>query len=306
VNTIDFLTASPGISSSYYWAAIQQQQQPLQYSRIKLNRNRAAGSIEGTTENVRLLKFDLKDFAPGTPLKIALDGAEPVQYTTTGHADSLYLLKDNGKWTVGTKPDPFQKGPHRYGTLKDAFNHNMVFVYGTAGNKEENEWALAKARYDAETWYYRGNGAVDIIADKDFSLAKYKDRGVILFGNKNTNKAWSSLLSDCPIQVERNKITAGEKVWQGDDLSAYFVWPIRSSAVASIGVISGSGLKGMNAANANQYFAGASGFPDFMIYSLDMLQSGPGAVKMAGFYNHNWQLVPEQLIVANETVQAKR
>ncbi len=299
VNTIDFMTASPGISSSYYWAAVQQQQHPLQYSRLKLRRNRTAESIDGTTENVRLLKLDLKEFAAGTPVKITLDGASPVQYTTTGNADNIYLLKEEGKWAVSAKPDVYEKGPHRYGTLKDAFNHNMIFVYGTGGTKEENEWALNKARYDAETWYYRGNGAVDIIADKDFSLAKYKDRGVIIYGNKTTNKAWSALLNDCPIQVERNKITAGEKAWQGDDLSAYFVWPIRSSEKASVGVISGSGIKGMNAANANQYFAGASGFPDFMIYSLEMLKSGPSQVKMAGFYDHNWKLVPGELIQTN-------
>lgn len=299
VNTIDFMTASPGISSAYYWAAIQQQQQPLQYSRIKLKRNRALKSIEGTTENVRLLKFDLKDFAAGTLLKIVLDGSSPVVYTTSSERDSLFLLKEDGKWMASSKPDLYQKGPHRYGTLKDAFNHNMIFVYSTAGTKEENEWAMNKARYDAETWYYRGNGAVDIIPDVAFSLTKYSDRGIILYGNKTTNKAWNILLNDCPIQVERNKITAGEKTWQGDDLSAYFVWPIRSSAIASVAVISGSGVKGMNAANANQYFAGASGFPDFMIYSLDMLRSGPGQLKMAGFYDYNWKLVPGTFTQSN-------
>jgi hypothetical protein len=166
----------------------------------------------------------------------------------------------------------------------------MVFVYGTTGTKEENTWSFNKARFDAETWYYRGNGAIDIISDKEFSLTKYKDRGVILYGNNNTNAACKVLLSDCPIQVERNKITAGSRQWTGDDLAAYFVWPIKSSSTASIGVVSGSGLKGMNAANANQYFAGASGFPDFMIFGLDMLQTGAGGVKLAGFFDNVWKL----------------
>lgn len=300
VNTIDFTTASPGISSSYYWASIQQQLHPLQYSRIKLARNRAGNSIEGTTENVRLLAFDLSNFEPGRQVNIVLDSTDAIPYTTRSNDDSLYLVKEGSNWTVSAKPDLYQKGPHRYGTLKDAFNHNMLFVYGTAGTKEENAWALEKARYDAETWYYRGNGAVDIVADKDFSLDKYRDRGVILYGNKNTNRSWNTLLKDCPIQVERNRITAGENVWQGDDLSAYFVWPIRSSALASVGVISGSGIKGLQAANANQYFAGASGFPDFMIYSLEMLRSGPEQVKLAGFYDHNWKLVPKEMSTGNE------
>src|SRR5687768_8088266 len=118
----------------------------------------------------------------------------------------------------------------------------MVFVYSTAGTKEENEWSMSKARFDAETWYYRGNGAVDIISDKEYSLTKYKDRGVILYGNKTTNKAWNILLNDCPIQIERNKATAGNKVWNGDDLSASFVWPLKNSSLASVAVIGGTGV----------------------------------------------------------------
>ena len=300
VNHVDFITSSPGISSSYHWAAVEQQSYPLKYSRIQLNRNKAARTIIGTTENTRLLKLDLKNFGANAAVKISLDNLEPLQYITKSEQDSLFLLKENEKWSITTKPALNQKGPHRYGTFKDAFNHNMVFVYGTTGNKEENQWSISKARYDAETWYYRGNGAVDIISDKEFSLAKYKDRGVIIFGNKNTNSAWKQVLSDCPIQVERNKITAGNKVWNGDDLGAYFVWPLRTSIVASVGVISGSGVRGMKAANANQYFAGASGFPDFMVYSLNMLQSGVSGVKMAGFFDHNWNLDNNNFVISND------
>lgn len=299
VNTIDFMTANPGISSSYRWAAIQQQVQPLQFSRMKLQRNNAAKTITGTTENIRLMKLDLKNFRSGDLVKITLDGSEAIQHSVKSGADSLFLLKENNKWAITAKPDLYQKGPHRYGTLKDAFNNKMVFVYGTAGTKEENEWNFNKARYDAETWYYRGNGAVDMIADKDFSPEMYKDRSIIIYGNKTTNSAWQSVLSDCPIQVERNKITAGNKSWEGNDLSAYFVWPLRNSAIASVGVISGTGMPGMNAALANQYFAGASGFPDFMIFRAKMLLTGSNEVKMAGFFDNNWQLTGTDFIQAN-------
>ena len=299
VNSIDFKTASPGISSTYRWASVLQQEHPLQYSRVQLQRNRGGRTIAGTTANVRVLQLDLSDFGADAAVTITLDSLAPVNYTTRSNKDSVFLLKEEGVWTLSGKPGPEQKGPHRYGTFKDAFNHRMVFVYGTTGTKEENEWSLNKARYDAETWYYRGNGAVDVIADKAFSLSQYKDRGVILYGNKSTNKAWSSLLADCPIQVERGRVKAGSKTWSSDDLSAYFIWPIRSSALASVGVVSGTGVKGMNGANANQYFAGASGFPDFMIYSLHMLQAGVPEVKLAGFYDYNWKLKDGELVQAN-------
>lgn len=299
VNTIDFITANPGISSSYRWASVEQQLHPLQLSRIQLKRNKTAKTITGTTENVRLLKLDCGDFNTNDLIRITLDGTDPVEFTKTGEQDSLFLIKENNKWTKTSQPTPNQKGPHRYGTFKDAFNYNMIYVYGTVGTKEENEWSLGKARYDAETWYYRGNGAVDIISDKEFSPEKYKDRGIILYGNKNSNAAWKMVLSDCPIQVERNRVSAGNKAWEGDDMAAYFVWPLHNSAIASVAVISGTGVKGMKAANANQYFAGASGFPDFMIYRVGMLQSGTGDIKMAGFYDNNWQLSEEERVVVD-------
>jgi hypothetical protein len=58
----------------------------------------------------------------------------------------------------------------------------------------------------------------------------------------------------------------------------------------AVGVVAGTGLKGMNAANANQYFAGGSGFPDYMIFRLDMLRDGSQAIELAGFFDNNWQM----------------
>lgn len=290
VNNIDFITSSPGISADYYWTSVYQQHYPLKYSTLKLNRNKSTNTISGATENVRILKLKLNDFASGTAVKIVLDSNQAISYTAKSANDSIFLLNESGKWQITTKPSLKEKGPHRYGTLKDAFNHRMLFVYGTAGSKEENAWSLAKAKYDAETWYYRGNGAVDIIADKEYAAAKYKDRGVIIYGNENTNSAWKLLLSDCPISVSRNNISVGDEKYQGNDLSAYFIWPSKFSDVASVGVVAGTGIKGMKAANANQYFAGASGFPDFMIYNIDMLLNGAPGVKAAGFFNYKWSI----------------
>ncbi|RYZ54635.1 MAG: alpha/beta hydrolase, partial [Sphingobacteriales bacterium] len=195
VNTIDFTTASPGISSSMNWAAIHQQQQPLHYSRIQLNRNRNTGTITGVTSNVEVLKLNLADMKAGSKVTIRLDSLTAISHDVKAGGDSVILKKSGDSWTVITQPSAARKGPHRYGTLKDAFNHNMVFVYGTSGNAAENIWSFNKARFDAETWYYRGNGAVDVISDKDYSLEKYKDRGVIIFGNANTNAAYNLLMA---------------------------------------------------------------------------------------------------------------
>jgi len=144
-----------------------------------------------------------------------------------------------------------------------------------------------------ETWYYRGNGAVDIIADREYSPGRYQGRSVILYGNASTNSAWGILLKDCPIQVKRNELRAGDKIWQGDDLAAYFVRPL-PDGITSVGVVTGTGLKGIQAANANQYFAGGSAFPDYMIFRLEMLQTGAAGILKAGFFGNDWKLTADE------------
>ena len=75
-----------------------------------------------------------------------------------------------------------------------------MLVYGTGGNDEENAWAAAKARYDAEVFWYQGNGSVDVIADTAFDLKADLDRNVILYGHADMNAAWQPLLGTSPVR----------------------------------------------------------------------------------------------------------
>ena len=143
--------------------------------------------------------------------------------------------------------------------------------------------------YDAESWYYRGNGALDVVTDKDFMSGDFKGRNIVLYGNATSNAAWNQLLSDCPIQLKRGSVKVGSQEWKGDDIGAYFVWP-QKDPLLSVGVVSSTGIKGMKAAYANQYFAGGSGFPDFMIFNIDMLKGNTTSIKMAGFFDNDWKL----------------
>ncbi|PPL03801.1 prolyl oligopeptidase family serine peptidase [Parapedobacter indicus] len=290
VHTIDFKTANPGISASYYWATIYQQQEPLEYSHLVLSRDINQGAIIGTTENIHTLQLDVNAFPSGKSIRIQLDSLNEISLEKPTGAPFIYLKKQESGWQAVDRPSAGEKGPHRNGTFKEAFNHRMVYVYGTHGTEAENQWAMEKAIYDAESWYYRGNGAFDIIADRDFDAPAYADRNVILIGNAKTNSAWNTLLANCPINVNPNGVQIGTKQYQGDDLGGYFVWKKPGTSIGSVGVITGTGLKGMQAATANQYFAGASGFPDYVFFKLDMLKNGPEDVVGAGFYTNQWEV----------------
>jgi hypothetical protein len=225
-----------------------------------------------------------------------LDSTTAVSYKTSSANDTVFVVKENGKWVVAAKPSIHEKNPQRYGTFKEAFNHHMLFVVATGGTAEEKEAVMNKALYDAETWYYRGNGAVDLITDKEYAAAKYAGRNVILYGNANTNAAWKSLLGDCPIQVSNNELKAGDAKWNGNDLAAYFIWPQKDPNLL-VGAVAATGVPGMKAAFANQYFAGGSGFPDFMIFNSDMLKGEEKAIKLTGFFDHRWKLSPAEYVL---------
>lgn len=287
VNEIDFSTASTGISADHRWITILQQQRSFEYSRITLSRDIKKKTIKGKTENIASLRIDLSDFKEGDTVNIEIDQYQGKIIRST---DSKIVLHKNSNWEKGVAPSLAEKGINRNGGFKEPFNHRMVFVYGTKGNAEENTWALNKAKYDAETWYYRANGAVDIMSDVEFLKGSYADRGIVLYGNMSTNAAAATLLKDCPVKVEKGKATVGDKTWTGNDLGSYYMWPQLNNNKTSIAVIGGTGIKGMKAADANQYFSGGSGFPDFMIFTMDMLKDGDKAIKAAGYFDNKWVL----------------
>jgi predicted esterase len=283
---IDFRTANPAISSKYKWASIVQQGSPLDYSEIHLTRDRKNLKFSGATKNVSLLRLSADFAKPGDMVSLLIDSVS-LQAKVT---DQKEIWLSGPEWKIAGQVGAKQKNTIRAGTFKEAFNNRMVFVYGTKGSQEERQWAYNKARFDAEVWYYRGNGAVDLIPDAEFDLMRFKDRGVILYGNAITNSAWNILLKDCPIKVMSGRITLGGQVLEGKDLGTYFTWPRADSDVASIGVVAGTGITGMRTLDPNQYFAAGSGFPDYIILSSEMLRRGASGIQAAGFFTNDWKL----------------
>ena len=295
VNEFEFSTASVGISNQFHWMKILQQQKPFVYSRVQIKRDLKNAIVKGKTENVARIEFDLKDFHQTTSIKLDLDNQQITIERSV--KQQLVLLNEGGKWVVSEdEKTGREKGELRNGGFKEAFNHDMVFVYGTKGTVEENAWMLNKARYDAETWYYRANGSVQIISDQEFKAGLYWNSGVILYGNNTINTAAAEMLKDCPIQVISGAVESESKKWIGTDLGAYIEWPNKEGTHNSVALIGGSGIQGMRASEANQYFTGGSGFPDFMIFKKEMLVNGEAGVVAAGFYTNKWTLGDDKVI----------
>jgi len=278
----EFYTASPGVSPKSHFLGIHQQIVPLEISSVDFNREKESVL---TTNNVGFLCIDIQKMG-AKPDTITIDKQN---FVFTGKEGKVFLKNINESWHIAEKPGAEQKGPHRNGGFKDAFNNNVVLVYATNGTRSENEWYYNRALYDAEKFYYLGNGSIEIIKDSNFKSSKYKDRNVVLYGNRDNNKAWKNLLKHCPVQVSDNKIQIGDKKLAGEQWGTVFIYPRSDSDKASVGVVSATGEQGMRATFSNDYL-GRPAYPDVLIFDHTMMKNGISGVKCTGFFGNDWSV----------------
>ncbi len=205
------------------------------------------------------------------------------------------MNRDGGRWSVSqSRPSPSLKGPLRQGPFKEAFRNRFVLVFGTKGTTEENAWSLARARFDAETFWYRGNGSVDIVSDARFlepeREEEFRDRNLIVYGHAESNGAWPVLLGESPVQVSRGRVSVGGRNVSGDDLACLFIRPRPGSNEASVGVITGSGPTGLRLTDRLPYFTSGVAYPDCLVLRAKNLLESSGAPIAAGYFGAGWDV----------------
>jgi hypothetical protein len=290
VHQVDFVTASPGISAWCHWLGIEAQTHPLQLSSVHVHYDPEKRTFSGTTDNVARLTLDLGHLPPGKPIVVELDGQKLAEIAWPAAEKRIWLGHQPGKWALVDRPSPALKGPERYGPFKEVFRNRPVLVYGTRGTPEENAWAYSRARYDAETFWYRGNGVLELVADEAFAAAAYPDRNVVLYGNAQNNAAWHGLLNDSPVQVEHGRVRVGQRLEEGEDLACLFIRPRPGSARALVGAVAGSGIVGMRLSDRWPYFMSGVSYPDCVVADKGVLTKGKAGLRVVGFFGPGWDI----------------
>jgi len=310
---IRFATVNPAVSSRSHWVSILAQERQLEPSAVDIRCDPGKRRVVGVTTNVSRLRLDFPSIKPGPGLTIELDGqrlenavlSDPkdcgvVASEFRGPEPCLNLVRLEGSWALSEYPASELKRPERSGPFREAFRNHVVLVYSTKGTFEENAWSMAKARYDAETFYYRGNGAFELMADVDLvareSRKKHRPTGqaeshnVILYGNADCNAAWAYLLSESPVQAHRNHVRVGDRDLVGEDLGFLFLQPHPQDEHALVGVVGGCGPAGMRVTERMPYFLSGAGFPDCLILGAELPSAGIDGVRAAGFFGQDWQV----------------
>ncbi len=290
VRSVEFATANPGVSSSCHWLHIEAQLKLHEVSDARVMTWPNKRRFEGTTSNVAVLGFDLHHLPNPGPLSIVLDGQELSEVPFPADDRRIWLERDNDRWRIAARPDPSRKSSQRYGSAKNELRNRFVMVYGTGGTDEERRWTYAKARLDSESLWYRGNASVDVIADTGFEPNDFPDRTVILYGNADTNSAWSRLLADSPVQVHSGSIEAGDNEWAGDDLACILLRPRPDSHVASVIAMGATGTRGLRLSCKQTLFQPFVRYPDCIVLRAPEAGHERATIALAGYFGLDWSL----------------
>jgi hypothetical protein len=266
---------------------VEAQIRALEPSRVELRVDPGRRRFSGATENVARLALDASVLSGTGDVTVDVDGERLAASPVDG---GITLRRTEGRWEATPPASPDVKGPARSGPFKDAFRHRVMFVYGTAGTREENEWALAKARFDAEQFWYDGNGSIDVVPDVRFDPAAEPDRSVVLYGNASTNRAWGPLLGGGPVRVARDEIVVGKRRLAGADLAALFLRPRPGSPVACVAAVSGTGLAGLRLCDRRPYLAPGFAYPDLTVLRPPAAPTSAPCAIFAGFFGEDWSV----------------
>ncbi len=300
VREVEFITANPGVSSQSHWLAIEGQTKLMDLSKAHVECWPNQRLFKGTTENVAVLKLNVDHLLAPEPITVELDGQTIPDIVYPSETRSLWLERTGEGWHCIERPPLRNKGPRRYGSIKEELQHRFLLVYGTKGTPEENAWAFGKARYDAETFLYRGNASMEMVPDTVFEPSRYRDRTVVLYGNAQTNAAWPVLLGDSPMQVTRGRIQLGQREFKGNDLSAIFIRPRPDSDIASVVVVSGTGPIGMRSTYPTSFFVPFVRYPDCVIARADAVDNRRSEDLAAGYFGLDWSVENGEFVFSEQ------
>lgn len=287
VDTIEFWTPNPMVASRHNWLRVEQQIRSMEPSSVIA---KAEGDVVTvTTDNVAW--FGLDEALLRRSLRgVVVDGQ---RFTLADRPERgvRWFRRQERVWNMADAPRPRDKSAVRSGPFKEVFDRKVVFVYGTRGSAAEVSATFDAARMLAETFAYRGNSGVAVVADRDFNPGQFRDRNVLLFGNVDTNSAWTRVLEATPVVVRRGRVDAGPRQFAGS-FAAMFVFPRRAEDQTLVGVIGATDARSMAQAARLPILTSGVAYPDWCVFGEDWLSAGLGAVVGAGFFDNTWRIGP--------------
>jgi dienelactone hydrolase len=284
VRRVRFSVADPAVSAWNAWVCLARPREPFVIASVDAFLQPGRHRITATTDNVETVGFDVESLGTETVTAV-LDGSE-VSAAVPEDGVVWFRRDAGGEWQATPESPRTEKGPHRYGSFRDVLRNRVQFVVATGGTPEENALAYASARQDAEYLWYQGNGSVPVLPDTLFDPAGEPDRNVVLYGNADTHRHWTTLV-DGEVEVRRDRARVGDRVFEASGIGVLAVRPRPDSETGSVGIVAATGAAGTRLLWGRPYLAPGFSFPDLTLFE-DV--GGGKVVRFAGFFANDWSV----------------
>jgi len=250
--------------------------------------------LEITTENVTALALDLRDLPVSGALAISVDGTLVHEGDLRAFGHRLHLVKGEA-WRVGLPEATLAKRAGLSGPLTDPYYERMIHVYGS--QRPEHEAQLKKlAEKGARGWpLWLWTVEQEVVKDSDLTRAMVQDAHLVLYGTPGANAVLERLQAKLPIRVESDAVLVGDKRYAGSGVGTRFLYPNPEAPGRYVMVMAAPTLDGVRRGHNLSDF-----LPDYVVYDASSTGARPRLIPAKapltrGFFDANWQLVPETL-----------
>jgi hypothetical protein len=302
-----YRTHNCSLNNQSYWVRIDEPQRAYRDVVVDAQATHQK-SITVKTTNIRTLSLRLgPELAGGSTARLLIDG-ELIEVSINGTSWHTFG-RQAGHW-MSAPPEPGPPGIRKrtklYGPWRQAMMQPFLVVYGTMGTPEQTQWNLQLARLYAYHWWYRGNGHVEIVADKTAAEPSYQSMNMILLGGQDCNAVTALIGSNLPIRPVANALRVGDRKIAAADLTYKFVYPNPLNNYRSLVLVEGgTSLDAMKRLPAMMAVYSGGGFPDWLVWDDEVKLKGFAGAYASGFFDMDWQ-VSDDLTYWNEELLSSR
>ncbi|MBS1704603.1 MAG: prolyl oligopeptidase family serine peptidase [Armatimonadetes bacterium] len=259
----NFVVVDPSIWAGPGGIQVVQQEAVRKISAIQWSVEKLLGNLNLEVSNAKILRVDGKQLGIGANTVRLTIGGKKVELPSTG---GTIQRQGDGSWKQ------IAAVPIRPSGFKAAMDRNCVLVYGTQGDPALARWSLAKARYDAEQFWYRGNGRFRVVADVDYlaNAKRYQGCNAVFYGSSAVNKAW--LVAQPQFPSIANSDSGG-------------ILAMVPTTTGANGFVGGKTIESARLTDRLPLFSAGVGYPDYTLLGADFYTKQLDGIKAAGFWS---------------------
>lgn len=261
-----------------HWLAIEGLERHFDRATVDATRDAARVGFTVKTSNVSRLRLS----GTAAARTVTIDG-ETLQVTP---AESVLLLRENGRWKVGdarAADAGLRKRPGLQGPVNDAFLDAFLCV--TPTGQAFNHVAAARGREElarfSQMFTREFCGEVRTTADTALTDADIAGNHLVLFGDPGSNRVLARIADRLPITWTRESIVIGGKAYSAAEHVPVFIYPNPLNPQRYIIVNAGLSAQGR----------GAQTFADFAILKAGATDATAiPQVVAGGTFDENWKV----------------